>query len=299
MKIWLSKNSEIPVRDQLITQITLGIVSGDLPVGEKLYSTRELARRFKVHANTISSAYQKLGEQGLIEFKKGSGFYVRQPNQKVSDGETELDALIADFLKTAQSNGFSKEEIQNRLQKWFAVETPEQFLVIESDKNLREILIEEIKQATNLRVIGTSFEDFQTKYRNTNAYFAAMVDEKPKIESVLPADKTCVFIKARSVSDAMTGETRPRQEDLIAVVSGWGKFLSWSKTILIAAQIENDSIILRSIAEKNWKKGLKNASLIICDALSAKEFPNDKRVRLFRLIADASRDELQGIRINI
>lgn len=295
MKIWLSKNSEIPVRDQLITQITLGIISGDLSVGEKLFSTRELARRFKIHANTVSSAYQKLGERGLIEFKKGSGFYVCEPNQNKPDGATELDALIADFLKTAQANGFSKDEIKKRLQKWFAVQTPEQFLVIESDKNLREILIEEIKQATNLQVVGTSFEDFQTKHQNTNAHFAAMVDEKPKIESVLPADKICFFIKARSVSDAMTGETRPSQADLIAVVSGWKKFLVWSKTILVAAQIENDAIISRHTAEKDWKKGLQNASIIICDALTAKEFPDDKRVRLFRLIADLSLQELNEI----
>ncbi|MET0754174.1 MAG: GntR family transcriptional regulator, partial [Pyrinomonadaceae bacterium] len=78
MKIWLSKNSEIPVREQIVTQIALGIVSGDLRVGEKLPSTREIARRFGVHSNTVSSAYQKLSEQNLIEFKKGSGFFVSE-----------------------------------------------------------------------------------------------------------------------------------------------------------------------------------------------------------------------------
>ena len=93
MKIWLSKNSEVPVREQLITQITLGIVSGDLPVGERLSSTRELARRFKIHANTVSSVYQNLSAKGLIEFKKGSGFYVCEPKQKDADGDIELDAL--------------------------------------------------------------------------------------------------------------------------------------------------------------------------------------------------------------
>ncbi|MBA3634218.1 MAG: GntR family transcriptional regulator [Acidobacteria bacterium] len=297
MKIWLSKNSEIPVREQLITQITLGIISGDLPVGEKLSSTRELARRFKLHANTVSSAYQKLTEQGLIRFKKGSGFYVCETKQKKSDDETELDALIANFFQTAQSQGYSKNEIQNRLQKWFTDKPPEQFLVIESDRNLREILIEEISQTTNFRVVGTSFENFAKKQHN-NTVFTAMINEKQEIESVLPADKICFFIKPRSVSDSMTDENRPEQNDLIAVVSGWEKFLSWSKTILIAANVESDSIVLRSTAEKDWKKGLKNASLIICDALAAKEFPNDKRIRVFRLIADVSLSELKNISAN-
>ena len=46
MRIWLSKSSEVPLREQLATQIILGIVSNDLKSGQKLPSTRELARRF-------------------------------------------------------------------------------------------------------------------------------------------------------------------------------------------------------------------------------------------------------------
>jgi len=38
---------------------------------------------------------------------------------------------------------------------------------------------------------------------------------------------------------------------------------------------------------------LSKASLIICDSATAKEFPVDERVRVFRLIADASLDELR------
>ena len=45
MRIWISKNSEVPIREQLVTQIVLGIVSNDLKVTERLPSTRELARR--------------------------------------------------------------------------------------------------------------------------------------------------------------------------------------------------------------------------------------------------------------
>src|SRR6185436_4554857 len=98
MKIWLSKNSEIPMREQIVTQITLGIMSGDLKTGERLPSTNEIARRFKVHANTVGSAYQKLTEQNLIEFKKGSGFFVSE-NKTIEDGGNfKLDRLIAEFF---------------------------------------------------------------------------------------------------------------------------------------------------------------------------------------------------------
>ena len=76
MKLWISKNSEVPVHDQLTAQITLGIASKDLVPGERLPSTRELARRFRIHQNTVSTAYRKLTEQGLVTLRKGSGVYV-------------------------------------------------------------------------------------------------------------------------------------------------------------------------------------------------------------------------------
>ena len=43
MRIWLSKNSEVPMREQLVTQIVFGIVSNDLKLNERLPSTRDLA----------------------------------------------------------------------------------------------------------------------------------------------------------------------------------------------------------------------------------------------------------------
>ena len=298
MKFWLSKNSEIPVREQLITQITLGIGSGDLPAGEKIPSTREIARRFKIHANTVGFAYQILGEQGLIEFRKGNGFYVCESKQQNKGDEKSLDALIANFFQTAQIQGFSETEIRNCLQKRLNIKKPEQILVIKSDENLRRILVEEIRQATNLRVTGASVEEFIEKYQNSNVIFATMPDEKDIVESILPADKTRFALIPRSVSDSMKGKTRPQQNDLIAVVSGWEQFLHWSKTILVAANIENDSIILRSTADKNWKKGLQKVSMIICDFLTAKEFENDNRIKVFRLVADSSLNKLKNLHTN-
>lgn len=298
MKIWLSKNSEVPVREQLMTQITLGVASNDLKAGDRLPSTNEIARRFQIHANTVSSAYQKLVRQGLLEFRKGSGFFVVENKSANFSSEFQLDTLVAQFFKSAQTLGFSTAEIKTHLEKWFFFQPAENFLVVESDEDFREILIEEIRQATNFTVSGISFEKFQSEPQNFNQIFAAMIDLKPKIETILPAESSCVYLKARSVSGSMTGEDRPAANDLIAVVSGWEKFLLWSKTMLIAANVAADSIILRSTREKNWRKGLQNASLIVCDTLAAKSFPNDARIKIFRAIADDSLNELRETAAN-
>jgi DNA-binding transcriptional regulator YhcF (GntR family) len=292
MKIWLSKNSEISIAEQIVTQITLGIFSGDLPAGKRIPSTRELARRFQIHANTVGSAYQKLLKKGLIEFKKGSGFYVSQSRSENAGGEFQLDLLVGEFFRNALSCGFSKDEIKKHLNKWLAAQPPETIFVIEPNEDLRAILVEEIRTATDFQVVGISPEEFRNKHQTTNAILAAMADEKANLENLLPNGKACVFLTARSVSNSMKDETRPKSDDLIAVASCWDDFLILAKTILVAANIEADSIVLRSTKEANWKKGLKDASMIICDLLTAKEFGDDERIRPFRLISDNSLKEL-------
>lgn len=72
----------------------------------------------------------------------------------------------------------------------------------------------------------------------------------------------------------MNGETRPTADDLIAVVSGWESFLVLAKTMLVAARIEPESLLIRSTKEQNWRKGLNAASMIICDSLTAKNLSN-------------------------
>lgn len=115
MKIWLSKNAEVFVSEQLLTQIKIGIASGGLPPGERLPSTREMARRFNFYSNTVGAVYQKLAVQGLLKFKKGSGFYVCRVENKKSGENVELDNLIREFLATASDCGFNNAQIRDRL----------------------------------------------------------------------------------------------------------------------------------------------------------------------------------------
>ncbi len=293
MKIWLSKNSEVPVREQIITQITLGIASGELAVGTRLPSTREIALRYKIHSNTVSNAYQILAEQGWLEFRKGSGFYVRETNH--ANHANSLDRLIVQFVGAAQTVGFSIEEIKTRLAHFFDSNHSNQLFVIESDAGLREILVEEIREATKLDVAGAEFEDFETLLQMRGANFTAMFDEKAKIGAVLPPEKNCVFLKTNSPAASMKDEARPTADDLIAVVSGWDNFLILAKTMLVAVNIEPESLIIRATREANWRKGLSAASMIICDSLTAKNLTDLQNVRVFRLIAEESLGELTQI----
>src|SRR5918912_138314 len=137
----------------------LGGVSRDLKPGQKLPSTRELARRFKIHSNTVSAAYRDLAERGWVELRRGSGIYVREhPGEQLAGVGLELDHLISAFLQAARQRGYSLGEIQARIKRLLELQPPDHFLVIESDEELRQILVAEIKEATGFRVLGAGLE---------------------------------------------------------------------------------------------------------------------------------------------
>jgi DNA-binding transcriptional regulator YhcF (GntR family) len=284
MKIWISKNTEVPIHDQLVAQIMFGIASGDLAVGERLPSTRELARRFRIHQNTVSAAYRELAARGLVNFKKGSGVYVAETNQA---SPPTLDALFARFQSDAIAHGYSQSEIREATTKALAAEPARRLLLVESDGALGEIIAEEIRAATGLETAGIMFEDLSRDSLTRGTQLVAMNDEKPKIEKLLP-QANCIFLHANSVANSMTGQIRPTENDLIAIVSGWKKFISFAKLYLIAANVDPRTVIERSTAERGWQKGIEQATVIICDSLAAKKLSEDKRLRVFPLIAPAS-----------
>src|SRR2546428_491298 len=160
MKLWLSKDNAIPLREQPTTQIKLAILSQDLKPGQRLPSTRELARRFRIHSNTVSAAYRELSEQGWVELRAGSGIYVRTFKADIAlEAQLDLDHLIIEFLQLARRKGFSLAEVQSRVKHWLRLQPPDHFLVIDPDPEFRAIVMAEITQGTGFRVAGASIAD--------------------------------------------------------------------------------------------------------------------------------------------
>ena len=52
------------------------ILSGKWQAGEKIVSIRELAVQLEVNLNTVSRAYERLQQQGIIITKRGIGYFV-------------------------------------------------------------------------------------------------------------------------------------------------------------------------------------------------------------------------------
>src|ERR1700675_2991027 len=153
MQLWFARGSEVSIREQLVTQIVLGILGDDLAPGQRLPSTRELARRFHLHPNTISAGYRQLARDRWVENRRGSGVFVRasKPETPISPA-LALDQMIASLFRSAREQGVSLPTLRSRLRRWLELQPPDHFLLIEPDEELRRIAVAEMEQAVMLPV---------------------------------------------------------------------------------------------------------------------------------------------------
>src|SRR5215212_1067106 len=290
MRIWISKNSEVPIREPLLTQIVLGIVSNDLKVAERLPSTRELARRYDIHANTVSAAYRELARRGWVEFRKGSGVYVRARNDEPLDNRLALDQLIGRFFRNLREDGYSLAEIQSGVQRSLSLQRPDHFLLIEPDPELREILIAEISTATKVKIKGTGPEEFDGA---AGAVPLVLYGHLEGFADRIKPETDLLVLHSASVVESMRGQTKPSPEALVAIVSRWPEFLRWARTMLIAAGLDADALSFRDARERSWEKGLRSAAFVITDSLMAPRIPAACEVKVFRVLAESSLKELR------
>jgi DNA-binding transcriptional regulator YhcF (GntR family) len=293
MRLWLSKNSEVPIREQLITQITLGIVSNDLKPSERLPSTRDLARRYSIHANTVSAAYRELARRGWVEFRKGSGVYVRlRADEKLENG-LALDQLIARFFRHLRENGYSLAEIQAGVNRSFSLQRPDHFLVLEQDPELCEILVAEIAQATKVKVRGAGPTDLDGAASLIGAVPVVLYGRPDVLGERFKPETDLFVLHSASVVESFRGETKPRPDALIAIVSRWPEFLRWARTLLVATGLDADALSFRDARERGWEKGLRSAAFVITDSLMAPRLPAGCEIKVFRVIAERSLKEIR------
>lgn len=71
MILSLDMGSEVPIYVQLRNQIVTGIGKGELAVGERLPTVRQLAQDAGVNVMTVNKTYQLLKLEGFIEIDQG------------------------------------------------------------------------------------------------------------------------------------------------------------------------------------------------------------------------------------
>lgn len=294
MRFWFSRDSDVPIREQFVKQVMLGILSGDLQPGERLPSLRDLARRFKLHPNTLSAAYRQLEKDAWLELRKGSGVYVRPRNPTSTAPALTLDQQIAMVFSLARRQGMPLAAVRRRLRQWLAAEPADRFLVIEPDQNLREIVIAEISQAVHLAVEGCDFEGCKALTTLPGSIPVVLPSKANIARELLPSSSNLVVLQIRSIPSSLADWLPAKTDLLVGVASRYPDFLITARTMLIAAGFAADGLVLRDAREAGWRRGLRHTAAIVCDTVTAKQLPQGCRAICFPLLAESAIESLRS-----
>ena len=87
------------------------IVSGSLPLGEKLPSVRELSTQLTINPNTIQRAYHELGSEGYIVSVPGKGSFCAQFSPQSDPRREELLTRLEETVRRAVREELEKAQI--------------------------------------------------------------------------------------------------------------------------------------------------------------------------------------------
>jgi DNA-binding transcriptional regulator YhcF (GntR family) len=293
MRLWLSHGSEVSIRDQLVTQVILCILSGELKRGERLPSTRELARRFHVHPNTISAGYRELARNHWVDFLKGSGIFVRKESQDSPSQAIALDQLISSFFQAARETGASLSNIRLRLRQWLEMQPPDHFLLIDPDAALAQILVSEIQATVTLPVKSCAVSAPELDAQLVGAIPLALSMNQKTVRRAISDSAELLILQLRSAGASLAAHLPAPSTALVGVASSWPKFLKTAHTMLIASGFPAECLVLRDASIPDWQRGLKQVAAIVSDTFTARKLHGFSRVLIFPLLSESSLQDLR------
>lgn len=112
--------TNIPIYLQVIQDIKTKIIKGELPLGSKLPSSRELAILYNINPNTAARIYNELEGVGISYTKRGIGTFIKDDPALIDTLRNEhLENVIMEFTEQVAILGYSKEEIINLLDTFY------------------------------------------------------------------------------------------------------------------------------------------------------------------------------------
>ncbi len=294
MQLWFARGSGVSLREQIVTQVKLGILCNDLRPGERLPSIRELARRFRLHPNTISAGYRQLERERWVDFRRGSGVYVSQSRPDNSNPpEMAIDQLIVNLFREVRKLGAPAGLVRERLRHWLDLQPPDHFLVIDPREEFRRIVVHEMQAALTLPVNGCGANPAEFLALLEGAIPVVLPRNAALVRKCLSPAADLITLSIRSVPASLAGWLPSRSGILVGIASGWPEFLKLARTMLLAAGFEKDALLFRDARRPNWHRGLQQTAAVVCDSATAAQLPNSCRAIVFPVLSDSSLRELQ------
>jgi len=236
MQISLSRDSDVPLRSQLAEQIVFLITTGQLRAGQQMPSVRALARRLKIHHNTVSGAYQDLVRRAWLTRKRGSKLVVGVRLAPKEAPPLNLDELINETIQRAKNMGYSLQMLAECARRRLLAQPPDHFLVVEEERGLRQIMCHEIRRALGWPVEGCSPGELAKNPASAvGAQVVALAHIAAGLKSLLRPDRPCIPIKYSEADGHLALIRGLNKPSVIAVISASESLLRTARSLLAPA----------------------------------------------------------------
>jgi len=296
MDIFINRRGGVPVRDQLVTQLELKILGGELARGQRLPSVRALARRLKVHHNTVSAAYQDLQVAGHVDLRRGSGVFVRTGGPRALAEAKGLDAMIRLALHAAFAKGFAGGEVRVAVERWLAAAPPDRVVVIDPSREMAEIIMREIHQALGISASGATFEDVAREPAMLSGALAVVLPyHEATMAQMVPGAALEVVHLEVSAPDRDAINALPAGS-IVLVVSHASTVLPFASIFLRSLRGEDLHVEVRLLsAKREWRRLIAAADFVLADVLASDEVrkAHPRRLREVRMLSPSALERLR------
>jgi DNA-binding transcriptional regulator YhcF (GntR family) len=113
-------NNNMPIYMQVIHELKKDLIRGNLTLGSKMPSARELAILYQINPNTANRIYREMELQELCYTKRGLGTFVTEDEQRLMRVREEMaQEYLSVFLIGMRDLGLQEEDVISLIRKEF------------------------------------------------------------------------------------------------------------------------------------------------------------------------------------
>ncbi len=158
MDITVNRKSGIPIYIQVKNQIMNDIKNGNLKIGTKMPTERELSQKLNTSRNTISAAYNLLEQEGVLISYQGRGTFVAEETKswKHHSAKDKLLKIIDLGLEEALEQGVDPMEflllVNERVKEKEEIMKEVNAVFVECNIEQARVFAKELSQLANVNV---------------------------------------------------------------------------------------------------------------------------------------------------
>lgn len=173
MNINIDRKNGIPLYIQVKNQIMNEIKNGNLKIGTKMPTERELAQKLNTSRNTISSSYNLLEQEGVLISYQGRGTFVAEETKtwKQHSAKDKLLKIIDLGLEEALEQGLDPKEflqlVNERVREKEELMKKANAVFIECNIEQARVFARELSQLANVNVTPMVVADLKDRDEET------------------------------------------------------------------------------------------------------------------------------------